>query len=110
MLLLLKRGDQGLDEADALLCRLRAVHEEFVVSMGFKLRRLFAECAANTFPELELCSGPGRVQIGEAFSPKVFYLSEKFPECADAAGELFNCGGFGASAGLFRYFCSCHNR
>lgn len=108
MLLLLKGGNHGLDQGDALLRSLRAVHEELVVPMFLEFLGLFAKCAANAFPELQLCSGPGCVKVGEAFSAKVFYLREEFSECSDAAGEFFNRGGFGASTGLFRYFCSCH--
>jgi hypothetical protein len=98
---LLKRGDEGLDEGDALLRLLRAVHEEFVMPMLLKFRRLLAKRAANALTELQLRSGPGRVKIGEAFTAKVFHLCEKFLEISDATSELFNRGGFGPRAGLF---------
>ncbi len=99
--LLLKRGNEGLDEGDALLRLLRAGHEEFVMPMLLKLRGLFAKRAANALAELQLCSGLGRVEIGEAFSAKVFHLCEEFLEISDATGELFNRGSFGPRAGLF---------
>ncbi|MGH7147478.1 MAG: hypothetical protein ACREIJ_06200 [Nitrospiraceae bacterium] len=100
-LLLLKRGNKGLDECDALLRLLRATHEEFVVSMLLEFRGFLAKRAANALTELQLCSGPGRVEIGEAFSAKVRHLCEEFLELSDATGELFNRGSFGPQAGLF---------
>ena len=93
--LLLKCGNKGLDQGDALLRVLRAVHEEFVVPMLLEFRGLFAKRSANAFAELQLCSSPGRVEIGEAFSAKVFHLCEEFMEISDATGELFNRGSFG---------------
>ena len=98
---LLKRGTKGLDQDDAPLRVLRALHEEFVVPMLLKFRRLFAKRAANALAELQLCSGPGRVEIGEAFPAKVFHLREDFLELSDATGELFNPGSFGPRARLF---------
>ena len=106
--LLLKRGNKGLDQGDALLRVLRAVHEKSVAPMLLEFRRFLAKCAANALTELQLRSGPGRVEIGEAFSTKVFHLCEELLELSDATGELFNRGGFGTRAGLFRGFCSCH--
>ena len=44
----------------------------------------------------------------ETFSAYVFHLCEELLELSDATGELFNRGGFGARADLFRCFCSCH--
>ena len=99
--LLLKRGNKGLDQGDALLRVFRAVHEKSVVPMRLELMGLFAKRAANALSELQLSSGPGRVEIGEAFSAKVFHLCEEFLEVSDTTGELFNRGGFGARAGLF---------
>ena len=99
--LLFKRGNESLDEGDALLRLLRAVHEEFVMPMFLKFRRLLAKRAANALTELQLCSCLARVEIREAFLAKVFYLCEEFLELFDTAGELFNRGGFGARAGLF---------
>ena len=99
--LLLKRGNKGLDEGDALLRLLRAIHEEFVVPMLLEFRRLLAKRAANALTELQLCSGPGCVEIGEAFSAKVFHLCEEFLEISDTTGELFNRGSFGPRTGLF---------
>jgi hypothetical protein len=108
MLLLLKHGNKGLDQGDALVRVLRAVHEKSVVPMLLEFRGFFAKRAANALTELQLCSGPARIEIGEAFSAKVFHLCEKFLELPDATGEIFNRGGFGARADLFRCFCSCH--
>ena len=71
------------------------------MSMLLELRGFFAKRAANALAELQLCSGPGRVEIGEAFSAKVFHLCEIFLEVSDAAGELFNRGGFGPHARRF---------
>ena len=93
--LFLKCGNKGLDQGDALLRVLGATHEEFVVPMLLELRGLLAKRAANALAELQLCSGPGRVEIGEAFSAKVFHLREEFLELPDATGELFNRGSFG---------------
>jgi hypothetical protein len=72
--LLLNRGNQGLDQGDALLRLLRAVHEKFVVSMFVEFRGLLAKRTANTFTELQLCSRSGCVHIREAFSTEVFHL------------------------------------
>lgn len=94
--LLLKCGNKGLDQGDALLRVLRAVHEEFVVPMLLEFRGFFAKRAANALAELQLCSGPGRVEIREAFSAKVFHLCEEFMEISDATGEFFNRSSFGA--------------
>ena len=99
--LLLKRGNKDLDECDTLLRVLRAVHEEFVVPMLLEFRGLFAKRAANALTELQLRSGPARVEIGKAFSAKVFHLREEFLELSDATGEFFNRGSFGPRAGLF---------
>ncbi|MBU6431733.1 MAG: hypothetical protein KGS09_18385 [Nitrospirae bacterium] len=99
--LLLKGGNKGFDQGDTLLRVLRAVHEEFVVPMLLEFRGLLAKRAANALAELQLCSGPGRVEIGEALSANVFHLREEFLELSNATGELFNRGSFGARAGLF---------
>jgi hypothetical protein len=99
--LLLKRGNKGLDQGDALLRVLRALHEKFVVPMLLEFQGLLAKRTANALSELQLCSRPGRVEIGEAFSAKVFHLCEEFLELSGATGELFNRGGFGARARLF---------
>jgi len=107
-LLLLKRGNKGLDQSDALLRVLRAVHEKSVVPMLLEFRGFLAKRAANALTELQLCSCLARVEIREAFSAKVFHLCEEFLELSGATGELFNRGGFGTRAGLFRGFYSCH--
>jgi hypothetical protein len=99
--LLLKRGNKGPDQGDALLRVLRAVHEKSVVPMLLEFRGFVAKRAANALTELQLCSGPARVEIGEAFSAKVFHLCEELLEHSGATGELFNRGGFGARAELF---------
>ena len=99
--LLLKRGNKGLDQGDALLRVLRAAHEKSVVPMLLEFRGFLAKRAANALTELQLCSRLGRVEIREAFPAKVFHLREKFLELSNTAGELFNRGGFGARAGLF---------
>jgi hypothetical protein len=98
---LLKRGNKGLDEGDTLLSSLRGVHKKSVVSMLLELRGFFAKRPANALAELQLCSSPGRVEIGETFSAQVFHLCEIFLEVSDAAGELFNRGGFGPYARRF---------
>jgi len=98
---LFNRGNKGLDQGDALLHVLRTVHEEFVVPMLLEFQRLLTKRAANALAELRLCSGPGRVKIGEAFSAKVFHLCEKFMQLPGTTGELFNRGSFGPRAGLF---------
>ena len=95
MFLLLNLGNQGLDQGDALLRVLGAVHEEFVVPMLLEFLGLFAKRSANALAELQLCSGPGRVEIGEAFSAKVFHLREESLELPDATGKFFNRGSFG---------------
>jgi hypothetical protein len=51
---LLKRGNKGLDQDDALLRALGAVREEFVEPMLLKFRGLFAKRAANALAELQL--------------------------------------------------------
>lgn len=92
---LLKRGNKGLDQGDALLRLRRAAHEESVVPMLLEFRGLLTKRAANALTKLQLCSGPGRVEIGEAFSAKVFYLCKEFLKLSDATAELFNRGCFG---------------
>ena len=69
--------------------------------MLLEFRGFLAKRAANALTELQLCSGPGRVEIGEAFSAKVFHLCEEFLELSNATSELFNRGGFGARTELF---------
>ena len=71
------------------------------MTMFLELRRFLAKRAANTFAELQLCSCPGRVEIGKAFSAQVFHLCEKFLEVSNTAGEFFNRGGFGPHARRF---------
>jgi hypothetical protein len=98
---LFKRGNKGLDQGDALPRLLRGVHEKSMVTMLLEFLGLFTERAANALTELQLCSGPGRIEIREALSAKVFHLCEEFLELSDATGELFNRGSFGPRARLF---------
>ena len=98
---LLKCGNKSLDEGDALLRTLRAVHEKSVVPMLLEFTGFLAKRAANALAELQLCSRPGRVKIGKAFSAKVFHLCEKFLKVCDTTGEFFYRGGFGPQTGLF---------
>ena len=98
---LLERGNKDLDVRNALLRLLRTVHKKFCVPMLLELRGLFAKRAANALTELQLRSGPARVEIGKAFSAKVFYLCEKFLKVSDATGEFFNRGSFGPRARRF---------
>ncbi len=79
----------------------RTVHEKSVVPMLLEFRGFLAKREANALTELQLCSGPARVEIGEAFSAKVFHLCEEFLELSDATGELSNRGSFGPQARLF---------
>jgi hypothetical protein len=75
------------------------------MTMRLELRRFFAECAANTFTKLQLCSRPRCVDIREAFSAKIFHLRKKFFERCCAAREFVDRSGngrFGARTGLFR--------
>jgi hypothetical protein len=95
-LLLLDRSNKTLDHGDALPRVLRAVHEKSIVPMLLELRRLLAKRAADALAELQLCSCYCCVDIWETFSAKVFHLRKEFLEIPDAAGELFNRGGFGA--------------
>jgi len=98
--LLLECGNKGLDQGDAPLRVLRAIHEKSVLPMLLEFRGFLSKRAANALTELQLCSRPARVEIGEAFSAEIFYLCEEFLELSDATGELFNRGGFGTRAGL----------
>ena len=99
-LLLFQCGNKGLNQGDALLSLLGAAHEKSVVTMLLEFRGFLTKCAANTFTELQLNSGPTRVEIGEAFPAQVFHLCKKFLELSCATGEIFNRGDFGASASL----------
>jgi hypothetical protein len=95
---LLQRGNKGLDQGDALLRAIRAIHEKSVMPMLLEFRGFLAKRTANALAELQLCSRPGRVKIRETFLAKVFHLCEKFLEVSDPAGKLFNRGGFGPHA------------
>jgi hypothetical protein len=97
----LKRGNKGFNEGDALLRTLRGIHEQSVMAMLLELGGFLAKRTANALAELQLCSGSSRVEIGEAFSAQVFHLCEKLLEVSNAAGKLFNCGGFGPHARRF---------
>ncbi|MGH7181007.1 MAG: hypothetical protein ACREJN_03405 [Nitrospiraceae bacterium] len=50
--LLFKRSNEILDECDALLCFLRATHEEFVVPMFLEFRGFFTKRATDALTEL----------------------------------------------------------
>jgi hypothetical protein len=106
--LLLKGDNKCLNQGDALLRVFGTAHEEFVVPVLLEFLGLLAKCASNAFAELQLCSGPSCIEIGETFSAKVFHLGEEFLELADAASKVFDRGGFGSGAGVFGCFCSCH--
>ena len=80
---------------------LRTVHEKSVVPMLLEFRGFLAKRETNALTELQLCSGPARVEIGEAFSAKVFHLCEEFLELSDTTGELSNRDSFGPQARLF---------
>lgn len=98
---LLKRGNKDLDQGDALLRLLRAAHEESMVPMLLEFCGLLSKRAANTLTELQLCSSPGRVEIGKAFSAKIFHLCKEFLKLSDATAELFDRGCFGPRARRF---------
>lgn len=99
-LLLFQGGNEGLNQGDALPRLLRAAHEKFAMTMFLEFLGFLTKYAANTFTELQLSSGPARVEIGKAFPAQVFHLCKKFPELSCATGEVFNHGDFGASAEL----------
>jgi hypothetical protein len=50
--LLLKLSNEILDECNALLCFLRATHEEFVVPMFLEFRRFLTERSTDALTEL----------------------------------------------------------
>ena len=50
--LLLKRSNEILDECNALLCFLRATHEEFVVPMFLEFRGLLTKRSTDALTEL----------------------------------------------------------
>jgi hypothetical protein len=68
--------------------------------MLLEFRGFLTKCAANTFTELQLSSGPARVEIGKAFPAQVFHLCEEFLELSCATDEIINRGGFGAGTEL----------
>ena len=68
-LLLFQRGNKGLNQGDALSRLLSIAHEKSVVTMLLELRGFLTKCAANTFTELQLSSGPARVEVGKALPP-----------------------------------------
>jgi hypothetical protein len=93
-------GNKGLNQSDALSRLLRAAHEKSVVTMLLEFRGFLTKCAANTFTELQLSSGPARVEIRKAFPAQVFHPCKKLLELSRTTGEIINHGGFGASASL----------
>jgi hypothetical protein len=78
------------------------------VPVLLEFRGFFTKGSTDTLTKLQLCSGPGRVEIGEAFSAKVLHLREEFLEVSNSTSELFYRGSFGPHARLFRCLCSCH--
>jgi hypothetical protein len=78
------------------------------VPVLLEFRRFLTKGATDALTKLQLCSGPGRVEIGEAFSAKVLHLREEFLEVSNSTSELFYRGSFGPHARLFRCLCSCH--
>ena len=99
-LFLFQCSNERLNQGDALLSLLWAAHEKSVVTMLLEFLGFLTKCAADTFTELQINSGPARVEIGEALSAQVFYLREEFLELSCATGEIVNHGDFGASASL----------
>ena len=94
-------GNKHLDQGDALPRLLRAVHEKSVMTMLLEFRGSLTKRAANAFTELQLCSGPGCVEIRESLTAKVFHLCEELLELSDATREFFNRGNFGTHARRF---------
>jgi len=89
---LLQCGNQRLDQSDTLPRLLRAVHEKSMVAMLLEFWRSLTERASNAFTELQFYPSPGRIEIREAFSAKIFHLCEEFLELSGATGELFDHG------------------
>jgi hypothetical protein len=98
--LLFQCGNKGPNQTDALSLLLGAAHEKSVMTMLLEFRRFFTKCAAKTFTELQLSSGPGGVEIGKTFSSQVFHPCKEFLELSCATSEVINHGGFGATASL----------
>jgi hypothetical protein len=98
--LLLKPGNEILDECNALLRFRRVTHEKFVMPVFLELRGFLAKRSTDALTELQLCPGSSRIEIGEAFSAKVFHLREKFLKVSDTTSEFFYRGGFDPQAGL----------
>jgi hypothetical protein len=99
--LLLERSNKSLDECETLLRLLRAVHEKFVMPVLLKFGGLLAKNATETLTKLQLCSGPGCVEIGKALSAKVFHLRKEFLKASNATSKLFYRDSFGPHTGLF---------
>jgi hypothetical protein len=66
--LLFQCSNKGLNQGDALPRLLRAVHEKSMVAMLLEFRGFLTERAADALTELQICPGPGRIEIREAFS------------------------------------------
>jgi hypothetical protein len=94
-------GNKRLNQGDALPRLLRVVHEKPVMTMLLEFRGSLTKRAANAFTELQLCSGPGCVEIREALTAKVFHLCKELLELSDATREFFNRGNFGPHARRF---------
>lgn len=100
-LLLFQCSNKGLNQGDTLPRLLRGVHEKSMVTVLLEFRGLFTERPANALTKLQVCSSPGRIKIGEAFSAKVCHLCKKFLELSNATGKVFNRGHFGPHARRF---------
>jgi hypothetical protein len=72
-----------------------------VVPMLLEFRGFLAERATNTLTELQFCSGPGCIKIGETFSAEVFHLRKKFLKVLNTTAQFFDRGSFRPHAGLF---------
>jgi hypothetical protein len=62
---------------------------------------LFTKRPANALTKFQVCSSPGRIKIGEAFSAKVCHLCKKILKLSNATGKLFNRGSLGPHARRF---------
>jgi hypothetical protein len=80
-----------------LLGFLRISNQQFVAAILLKFRRLISERAANAFSKPEFCASSSGITIREAFPPKIFHLGENLLELFQAAADVFNRRGLGAS-------------
>lgn len=87
-------GNKSLNQGDTLPRLPRAVYEKSAVTMLLEFRGFLTKRAANALTNLQLCSGSGRIEIGEALSAKIFHLGEKLLEFSGSTGEFVNRGSF----------------